>query len=199
MKKEKRFEEYKSWVLENKKYPSTISDDKIERSLGQWRNVYRRRKFKPLLDFDKEVNFYSYKPIEERFEEYKSWVLEHEKYPSTISDNEIEKSLGIWRRDCRKKKFKPLLDFDKEVNFKSRKSPEKRFMKEYIPWVLKHKKYPSQYSDDKIEKTLGIWRKDRKTKNCEQLDNFDIFYSNYLIGNRKAIEIFNKLKEKGII
>ena len=75
MKKEKRFEEYKSWVLENKKYPSTISDDKIERSLGQWRNVYRRRKCKPLLDFDKEVNFYSYKSIEERFEEYKFWVL----------------------------------------------------------------------------------------------------------------------------
>ena len=197
--REERFEEYKSWVLKHNRYPSKSSDDEIEKSLRIWRDNNKKRKFKFLLDFDKKVNFSSPKSPEKRFEKYRSWVLEHEKYPSSHSEDKIEKSLGKWRYNNRKKKFKPLLDFDKEVNFKSRKSPEKRFMKEYIPWVLKHKKYPSQYSDDKIEKTLGIWRKDRKTKNFEQLDNFDIFYSNYLIGNKKAIEIFNELKEKGII
>ena len=71
-------------------------------------------------------------------------------------------------------------------------------IEEYKSWVLEHEKYPSSHSEDKIEKSLGQWRSVYRFK-IEQLKNFDIFYSNYLIGNKKAIEIFNKLKEKGII
>ena len=197
---EKRFEEeYKPWVLKHKKYPSLYSEDKIEKSLGAWRRDCRKKKFKPLLDFDKEVNFGFLKSPKKRFkEEYKPWVLEHKKYPSKGSDDKTERSLGNWRSKYRFNKFKPLLDFDKEVNFKSPKSSGERFIGEYIPWVLEHKKYPSPNSDDETEKSLGFWRSIYRSK-IEQLKNFDIFYSNYLIGNKKAIEIFNKLKEKGII
>ena len=200
---EERFEEYKSWVSKYKKYPSPYSDDEIEKSLGIWRNFYKEKKFKPLLDFDEEVNFRSRKLTnkspEKRFkEDYVPWVLEHKKYPSQHSDDEIERSLGNWRSIYRSKKFKPLLDFDEKVNFSSPKSPEERFEEEYIPWVLKYKKYPSPKSNDKTEKSLGYWRHNYRYK-IEQLKNFDIFYSNYLIGNKKAIETFNELKEKGII
>ena len=198
---EERLKEYKFWSLEHKKYPNSHSDDEIEKSLGRWRSVQRKKKFKPLLDFDKEVNFGSPKSPEKRFEEeYKPWVLEHKKYPNPKSDDEIERSLGAWRCNNRIKKFKPLLVFDEKVNFRSCKSPKERFMKEYVPWALKHRKYPSQHSDDEIERSLGVWRKyANRIKNFEQLKNFDIFYSNYLIGNRIAIEIFNELKKKGVI
>ena len=101
---EKKFQELKDFVIENKKYPSQRSKNNEEKQLSIW--IMSNRKFKDTMKEERKNKLESLpnwkwivcvKPSwEDSFNKLVNFIKENEKLPSTSSSNSIEKTLGLW-------------------------------------------------------------------------------------------------------
>jgi superfamily II DNA or RNA helicase len=164
----------------NGKFPSTVSNDKEEKSLGNWCVTQRKNKKKGDLSEDQITSL----------EEITGWVWDADaawqgkreevaefirnndgKFPSKVSNDKEEKSLGMWCSNQRANKKKNKLSEDQ---IKSLEEITGWVWDADAVWQGKREevfefirnndgKFPSKVSNDKEEKSLGNWCMTQRT------------------------------------
>jgi len=180
------FTQVKTFMNENKKRPSQISKNPIEKRLGSW--IYTQQKnYKNKKESMKDESKYNlwtnlleeYKEYikdndgvwYEMFEHVKQFIDENNRKPVISSSNGIEKRLGQWtssQQDNYKKKEHCMKDTIKynlwtvfleeyKEYFKSDDEVWYETFTQVKTFMNENKKRPSDSSTDTIEKRLGKW------------------------------------------
>jgi hypothetical protein len=184
----KKFESVKSFYSKNNKYPSQYSKDKEEQILGTWIGRQKTNKKKGKLT-EEQIKLLETFPNwkwnnsdnwDKTFNIIKSFYSKNNKYPSQYSKDKEEQILGMWigRQKTNKKKGKltegkikllesiPNWKWEVGLMWNEKFNTVKYF-------YSKNNKYPSIYSKDKEEKTLGTWigtqKKSQKGKGSGKL------------------------------
>jgi hypothetical protein len=183
----KKYENLKFWINENKRIPSQSSKDKNENMYGCWCNSQRQNhknnilKEEQINKLEELVGWYwcidkNYE-WNENYDKLKIWINENNRYPSNSSNNTEEKYLVHWSQIQRNKKKDNELDNNKIELLEKIKDwhwgIDDIWKKTYIKlteFIEKYNKIPSQ-SGDKNEKELGRWcNLQRRTKRENKLD-----------------------------
>jgi uncharacterized Fe-S cluster-containing protein len=174
---DENYEKLKQWINNNKKMPSTHSEDEQEKYLGNFCSNQRYKKKIGKLS-DEQIKkletlekwFWSseeikvFKTFDENYEELKQWIDTNNKIPSYGSKNEIEKNLGSVCSVLRTRMKKGQLS-DEQVKKLGKINKwywemEDSFNEHYDDlkqWVETNNKMPRMKTEDTIEKSLGIF------------------------------------------
>jgi len=203
--KEQRFEEWKNWVMENKKIPSCYSKDKTEASIAKnMKSIIASIKASNesdslLLEQYNEFRekYLQMNPMKSKaiavFDEWRQWSLSHKKTPrrnnnnpsETTLCNRIQHYLRFMKKN--KKDYEDiLLEYESIMEMYGGNKTKEQHFKEWEKWVVVNKRLPSAYSSDKkeanmygnISHILQIMRKEPE-KYEELLRKYDEIYQEY--------------------
>jgi superfamily II DNA or RNA helicase len=164
------------------KFPSTVSNDKEEKSLGIWCSNQRTNKKKNKLSEDQitsleEITGWKWETDldavwQGKREEVFEFIRNNDgKFPSTVSNDKEEKSLWVWcmKQRANKKKNKLSEDqiksleeitgwvWDADAVWQGRREELDKFLNNIV-------NLPSQHSKDDKERSLGQWCMAQKAK-----------------------------------
>ncbi|AYV79564.1 MAG: superfamily II helicase, partial [Faunusvirus sp.] len=197
------YDNLKKWITVNNKIPSQKSDDPTEKQLGYWCCSRRQdKKYNNLSDnkiklLENLPNWYWEKIdlFNDNYNNLKKWLNINNKFPTSNSDDAIEKQLGVWcaAKKSDKKKNKLADDKIKLLELLPGWCWEKQNTFNIIyddlkKWIAIHDKIPSAKSLNAIEKHLGSWCQNRRTdkknnklsnNNIQQLEKLTNWYWDY--------------------
>jgi superfamily II DNA or RNA helicase len=173
------YNEVKTWIELNKKIPSSSSIDLIEKKYNIWCNTQRKLKREGKLNNDKiilleKIDDWFWDKFDEQFcnihGEIAQWVKTHNKFPSAVSKDPIEKKLYRWYHHRREDKKKNQLSSEKISLLEQidgwtwqKEDPFIQMQLDFEKWFEINKKIPSIISKDNIEKKFAVW-----FKNCRK-------------------------------
>lgn len=196
------------FATEHQRLPSHNSSESNELKLARWCNT-RRQEYKHGNLSDERIRLiqsiprWEWDPIEKSFriqlDNYKRFVEEYCRQPSSTSSNPDEKKIGVWVRKIRQIKDKLSTDKIKEFNKIDGFSwnPHKDKFEEYVlelqRFVSNHERLPvttsKNLNEEKLarwcEKQRGLKRKGKLSEDkCKQLESvhfwkWDIFDKNF--------------------
>ncbi|AYV79177.1 MAG: superfamily II helicase [Faunusvirus sp.] len=184
------YNKVKGWIELNKRIPSIMSKNIIEKQLGKWcsnrrqdkrNNKLSNEKIKLLENISNYWYWEKYDAFNDIFIELKIWIDTDKRIPSAMSENIVEKQLGIWCYTRRQDKKKGKLNDIKIQQLESlpkwywEKDPFNGNLTELKAWIDTDKRIPSQKSKNNIEKKLGFWcSKRRQEYKAGKLDDVKI-------------------------
>jgi superfamily II DNA or RNA helicase/CHASE3 domain sensor protein len=181
-----KFEELKTFINENKRRPSEISSNEIEKKLGSWLSHQITNYNKKLEAMKDEAKYLLWSKFLEEYKEYfksndevwdenfkelKKFINENKRRPSHRSSNEIEKKLTLWINTQTQNHKKKLHSMKDETKY----SLWSKFLEEYKEYfksndevwyenfesvklfINENKRRPYERSSNVIEKKLGSW------------------------------------------
>ena len=173
---------YRDWVDHNGKHPSLSGEETVEKKLWSWGHIQRAvkrgkrhgRLSQEKIDFLGSIPGWRWDMDQNWMLQaitYRDWVISHEeKHPSSTSKDPVEKLLGIWACNQRKRKKEGHFVQDRS-NFLDgipgwKWNQEENWMEQalvYRDWVLIHDgKHPISTSKDIVEKQLGNWASNQR-------------------------------------
>jgi len=215
-----KFNKTQLWIKKNGRLPFNGSVDIHEKTCASWCSNQRQNKKNNILTPDRIEMLESLdgwywdgdKVWDSNYNRVNEWIEKNHMMPSSKSDNDVERKLGIWLVRQRKFKKNSKLTVDKVARLEKIDGMywerddlwDEKFI-ETKKWIQKHNRIPSAKSNETKEREVGIWcATQRKNKNIsderkkkletvdgwywEKSDLWDMIYANlsaWIIMNNK--------------
>jgi superfamily II DNA or RNA helicase len=161
---------YISFVTNNNRSPNSESKITEEQKLGAWCQNCRQVRYKfskERLEILEALPMWTWDPLRDAFEHhvenYISFVTTNKKLPSQASKEQEESKLGVWCSQCRQRRDimpnerRELLETLPMWTWDPKGDEFKRQVQDYVYFVTKNQRLPSNKSQDQDEKKVGIW------------------------------------------
>ncbi len=206
------------WIIDNKKTPSSVSKDLVEKKYGEWlirtkiakdsstkcfyesnqviAESYGMPNLFDKIDYEKESNQTCHLICQ--------WVIDNNKTPSSESKDLVEKKYGTWILNQKQMKNKNsgfitsnqaiaetygLFDLFEKNDLESKSNENCHLV---CQWIKSNNKTPSKRAEDLVEKKYGIWLNGAKYAKSK---NKYFYQSNQEIANSYDLpNLFEKTK-----
>ena len=175
---DERYEQLNQFIEINKKLPSSISKDPLEKQLGAWcshkRTVKKKGKLSDVnIQKLEKLNGWFWEkedPFDETYEQLKQFIETNKKLPSLTSNDSYEKYLSTWCACKRHYKKTVKLSDDKIQKLEKLNGwfweKEDQFDETYEQlkqFIETNKKFPYEKSKNQQEKQLCSWCSNKRT------------------------------------
>jgi hypothetical protein len=173
-------ERYREFLAENRRAPSTKSEDSAEKDLGKWVSSQRTAYKSGTLDRDRVDRLEAVighcwdlftAAWDSNLERYREFLAENRRAPSTRSEDSAEKDLGMWVSTQRTAYKSGTLDRDRVDRLEAVighcwdlfTAAWDSNLERYRKFLAENRRAPSTKSEDSAEKDLGMWVSSQRT------------------------------------